>query len=164
MPNNNIMIEGARIGFRNFSGLAGTYNPAGARNFCIFLEEDLAIKLTEDGWNVKMLPAREEGDLPQAYLQVTVSFANIPPKIVMITRGGKTTLTENMLEKLDVAAFSNVDLIVSPYNWTVNKKSGIKAYLKTLFVTLLEDDLEAKYADLAERPDSAYNAPAEDNV
>ena len=163
MANNNIMIEGARIGFRNFSGLAGMYNAKGQRNFCIFLESDLAAKLSEDGWNVKVLPAREEGDLPQAYLQVSVRFDNIPPKIVMITRGGKTPLNENMVDKLDVAALSNVDLIISPYEWTVNGKKGIKAYLKTLFVTLAEDDLEAKYADLAERPDSAYNAPTEDS-
>ena len=125
------------------------------------MESDLAAKLSEDGWNVKVLPAREEGDLPQAYLQVTVRFDPVPPKIVMITRGGKTPLNENMVDKLDVAALSNVDLIISPYEWSVNGKKGVKAYLKTLFVTLAEDDLEAKYADLAERPDSAFNAPIE---
>ena len=163
MPNNNnIMVENARIGFRNFSGLAGMFNPAGSRNFVIFLDEELAMRLTSDGWNVKMLPAREPDDLPQPYLQVAVSFANVPPKIVLISRGGKTPLNENSIDKLDVAAFSNVDLIINPYSWEVNGKTGVKAYLKTMFVTLAEDPLEAKYADVV---DSAYNAPpTEDNA
>jgi hypothetical protein len=160
MASKNIIIEGARIGFRNFSGAAGRFNAAGVRNFCVFLENDLAKVLEEDGWNVRWLPQREEDDAPQAYMQVAVNFDHVPPKIVQITRGGKTQLTEQSISQLDVAQFSKVDLSINPYAWEVNGKSGVKAYLKALYVTLAEDELEAKYADYADRPDSAYNAPA----
>jgi hypothetical protein len=34
---------------------------------------------------------------------------------------------------------------VRPYAWDVNGKTGVKAYLKTLFVTIDEDALELKY-------------------
>ncbi len=62
MPNvtSNISIEHARIGFRNFSGDAGKFNPAGKRNFCVFLEHDLGLTLQEDGWNVRWLQPRDE--------------------------------------------------------------------------------------------------------
>ena len=41
-----LSIENAKIGFRNFSGRANTYNAEGQRNFCVFLEDDeLAEKL-----------------------------------------------------------------------------------------------------------------------
>ena len=159
MAPTNIMIENARIGFRNFGGAAGKFNAAGVRNFCVFLDDDLAKVLEGDGWNVRWLPQREEDDSPQAYMQVAVSFAHVPPTIVQITGGGKTLLNEASLNKLDTAQFSNVDLMINPYAWEVNGKAGIKAYLKSLYVTLAEDELEAKYADYPDRPDSAYNAP-----
>ena len=42
---NNIVIENARIGFRNFSGKEGQFNPAGRRNFCVFIETPLVNRL-----------------------------------------------------------------------------------------------------------------------
>ena len=152
---NNITIENARIGFRNFSGKEGKYNPAGKRNFCVFLESDLAKTLEEDGWNVRYLNPRDDDEEPQAYLQASVAFGNVPPKIILISRNGKTKIDESEVNILDWAEFSNVDLILRPYNWEVNGKSGVKAYLKAMYVTLEEDEFEAKYNDV---PDSAQNS------
>ena len=76
--NSKIRIEDARIGFKNFSGKEGKYNTAGRRNFCVFLETDLALRLEEDGWNVRWLEPRDEDDARQPYLSVDVSFKNFP--------------------------------------------------------------------------------------
>lgn len=155
MVEDNIRIEGARIGFRNFSGEEGRFNPKGRRNFCVFLEEDIAKDMEKEGWNVKWLQPREEGDEPQAYLQVKVVFGKIPPKIVLVTMRGKTRLDEDTVNILDWAEIQNVDLVIRPYNWEVNGSTGVSAYIKTMYVTLREDEFESKYYDV---PDSAASA------
>lgn len=147
MKNKNIAIENARIGFRNFSGKEGKFNPAGRRNFCVFIERELADCLTEDGWNIRWLQPREPGDEKQAYLQVTVSFDNVPPKIILVSSGGKTVIKEDSIDPLDWAEIKEVDIIISPYNWSVNGKGGVKAYLKSLYLTIMEDEFEKKYLD-----------------
>lgn len=160
MVNKNLVIENAKIGFRNFSGKEGKFNPAGRRNFCVFLESYLATGLENDGWNIRWLEPRDEGEERQAYLQVAVSYENIPPKIVLVTSHGKTQLDENSVNILDWAEIQNVDLIIRPYNWDVNGKSGVKAYVKSMYVTLVEDEFESKYVDV---PDSAINTMSDGN-
>ncbi len=155
MIKNNIVIENGRIGFRNFSGKEGKFNPAGRRNFCVFLDSDLARILETDGWNVRWLEPRDPQEDKQAYLQVAVSYDNIPPKIVLVTSHGKTILDEESVNLLDWAEIKEVDLIIRPYNWDVNGKSGVKAYVKSMYVTIAEDEFEQKYRNL---PDSASDA------
>jgi hypothetical protein len=147
---NTVLMEGVRIIFRNFAGKEGQYNREGDRNFAVLLDEKVAQEMAEDGWNVKMLQPRteEEGESPQAYLPVSVNFKGRPPRIVLITSRGRTNITEHEVEMLDWVDILNVDLIVRPYEWTVNEKSGIKAYLQSLYMTIEEDPLEAKYSEL----------------
>lgn len=143
-----VIVEDARIIFRNFEGKEGMYNRKGDRNFSVLLDQDVAAAMIDDGWNIKVLKAREEGDPEQPYITVAVNFKGRPPHVVMITSRGRTTLGEDEVEMLDWADFKTVDLILNPYEWDVNGKSGIKAYLKSLFVTIHEDALELKYSGI----------------
>lgn len=141
-----VLIEDARLIFLNFAGKETEYNRQGDRNFGVILPEDVAQQMESDGWNIKWLKAREEGDVDVPWVQVSVSFKNKPPKVVMVTSRNRTILDEDTIEMLDYADIAKVDLILNPYSWTVRDASGIKAYLKTMFVTIEEDELELKYA------------------
>ena len=150
MPQNDgtLTVEDARILFRNFAGKEGMYNREGDRNFCLLLEPDLAAEMQKDGWNIKTLRAREEGDEPQPYIQVSVSYKNRPPRIMIITSRGRTPIAEDMVEMLDWVDIKSVDMIIRPYHWNVSGKTGIKAYMQSIYITILEDALEQKYADV----------------
>lgn len=157
MIRNNIAIENAHIGFRNFSGKQTPYNAAGKRNFCVFLDLEIAKALEADGWNVRWLTPKDDQEESQPYLQAAVNYNHMPPKIVLITSTGKTILDEDSVSLLDWADIREVDLILNPYNWVVqegtkNEKRGVKAYVKAMYVTIAEDPFEAKYYEAPNRP------------
>ncbi len=144
----NLVMSDVKIVFRNFSGEEQKYNREGDRNFAVVIDDlEYAAQLKEDGWNIKYFKPRDEEDIPNAYLPVAVSYKNIPPTIKLITRRGHTVLDPNTVGTLDWADIKMVDLTISPSYWEVNGNTGIKAYVKTMYVAVVEDEFAAKWAD-----------------
>ena len=141
----NIVIENARLIFKNFAGEESKFNRKGNRNFCVVLDGETADDLRDMGWNIKALKPRDDEDEPTYYLQVTVAFGNFPPKVIMIAGKTKTLLNEDTIDTLDDAEIKNVDIVIRPYVWEMGGNSGIKAYLKTMYVTIEQDVFAGKY-------------------
>lgn len=146
-PLKNFQVEDAKIIFRNFSGRPDKYNAQGGkRTFGVVLDAQVAEEMYEAGWNVKLPDPEEEEDAGRdPFIKVEAKFEKRPPRVTMITSTGKTTLTEDTIGILDAVDFRTVDLIANASYWEVNGKGGVKAYLKTMFVTIEEDALERKY-------------------
>lgn len=144
------IMEDIEIMWPNFSGEERPFNRSGERNFCIRLDQEAASNLAAAGYNVKTRDPQEEGDDETIYLQIKLKFKFKPPKVYMITSTGKTLLDEGLVGVLDSVVFKTVDIIFRPVPWNIEAtgKSGIAAYLQTMFVTIDEDPLELKYAVL----------------
>ena len=141
---NDIVLQHVRIGQRNFAGEEKKFNPKGRRNFRVYLDDgDLINNLMAEGWNVRSYTRIDDEII--YYLDVTLNFDNRPPKIVVRSSAGDQILTEESVKMLDTADLLNVDVVIHPYSWEVNGKSGIKAYLKTMYATLDEDPLDLIY-------------------
>lgn len=148
----NVMLEGVRLVFRNFAGKEDMYNAAGTRQFSVVLPPDVAADMARDGWNVKYPKPRQGSDPDEdprdPTIQVTVSNRLFEPQVTMIAGGRRTNLDFNSLDILDWADITNVDLVINPSVWSVGDKGGVKAYLQKMFVTIEEDALDRKYADI----------------
>ena len=144
-----VSIENARIGFRNFEGREGMYNKQGDRSFAVFLDMETADKLHKEGWNVKYpkevdsVDPEENGREP--HIQVSVGFEFYPANVFMISNDNLTRLSEDEVNMLDWAEIQNVDLVLRPYEWTMNGKSGVKAYLKSGYFTIVTEVFAEKY-------------------
>ena len=129
-----VIIRNARIFKSNFSGKEiPPYNPEGRRNFCVFIDDlDVAEKMEEDGWNIRWLQPRNEGDEKKAFISIAVNFSFRPPRIILITNKGETKLDEETVGMLDWAEKEQVDLAINPRYWDDNGRQRIKAFLRTL--------------------------------
>lgn len=158
MPENQsypITIENAQLILKNFEGRATQYNQDGNRNFGVILTPEQAEQAEADGWRVRYLKPREEGLDPTPWIKCSLAWrkrngerVRVAPRIVMITGRGKSSIDENTVKILDWADIEKVDITMRPYT---NMEGLANGYLKTLYVTVREDEFERKYYDL---PDS----------
>lgn len=153
-----LLLENRRILFRNFSGEPSKFNPNGDRTFNVVISREEADALSAIGWNPKALPLREDDIEPTITLPVRVYYGKSSPTAVLITHRGKTQLDESMISILDWAEPKQIDLILRPNRWDVQGKTGIKAYLKSIYFTMLESELDLKYADVPDAPETAAGA------
>lgn len=155
---NNIIINGAKIFFKNFAGKESQYNAEGNRNFCVKIDNDLAEKLEADGWKVKYTKPRDEEDIPEPYLQINVSYRRKAPKIVCIEGNRRQEFDESRVDMLDWMDLSNTDLRINGSHWEFAGKTGIKGYLDAMYITLEEDELDKKYSYLNDAPPTEEEA------
>lgn len=144
----NIKIENARIVFRNLSGKPDKFNPQGGkRSFSVVIDDpEFANELKREGWNIKQFNPSPDSDEELAhFISVKVSYNNIPPHIYLCTSKNKTLLNEDTVGQLDYAEISNVDIVITPYQYEMSGRSGISAYVKTMYVTVVEDEFASKY-------------------
>lgn len=150
-----IVLEGAHIKFKNFTGEQRQYNPAGQRNFVLLLPDELAQQLAAEGWNVKWKPGRHPEDPDEPQLTVKVKYKEpgdergLDPIVYLIQGRRKLALDGRTVGILDRLAPLNIDLIVRPYVWDINGNVGITAYLDEIYYTAVEG-LSSKYADYEE--------------
>ena len=162
-----VMIRNARIFKSNFSGKEiPPYNPAGRRNFCVFIDDLKAAEdMERDGWNIRWLEPRNEGDERKAFVTIAVNFNNRPPKIILVTSRGETRLSEEEVGMLDWAEKEQIDLTINPRYWDDNGKQRVKAYLRTMIVKIYEDDLEREIDQrYSNAPAGAMDAVTEDAI
>ena len=155
----DLIIENANILFRNFAGEPSQFNPNGRRTFTLVLDDDeIAEKLSNDGWNVKIRTPKEGQDFePYKFLNCELKFiADAPnvrrdPEVYLVSYDAdrtmhKTRLTAETVGMLDSADISNIDIDLTPYHWNANGNSGVKAYVRTMYVTIKSDVFADKYA------------------
>jgi hypothetical protein len=143
-----IMIEDAQLIFRNFAGREQAFNSEGDRNFSVVLYPALAEELKALGWRVKQLKAREEGEEGDYHLKVKVNYSKgRPPRVVLITSKNRTELGADEVGIIDTADIKIADVVINPW-WSDMAGGGYSGFLKTLFVTVNEDEIEMKYADM----------------
>ena len=136
-PRGILQIDDARIVYRNFSGAGSKFNREGDRNFAVVIpDQEQADALLAEGWNVKIRPPREEGDIPFMYLPVKIKFNDRGPGCYLISGSHRRTLGEDTVDILDDIDISSVDMDIRPYDWEMaDGKSGRAAYLQSICVT-----------------------------
>lgn len=147
-PRGILQIDEARLIFRNFAGAADKYNRQGDRNFAIVIpDKELADKMIEEGWNVRIRDPRDDQEEPFMYLPVKIKFNDRGPSVYLTTNGVTNPLDEESVEALDNIDILSADLDIRPYDWEVNGKHGRTAYLQSIHVTQNVDRFASRFAE-----------------
>lgn len=140
-------VKLGRGSFRNFSGEKRQYNNNGKRTFVAFLDEETGRALQERGWYLRWREPRDEMEGPEAWITPEVRFDKYRPKITLISGGVRTDLDESNIALLDTAEIKRCDVKLSPFSWNFNGQDGIKGFVRTMYVTLQDDDFGGMYAN-----------------
>lgn len=153
-PKGMLLIDNARIIFRNFAGARTKFNNEGNRNFALVIDDkESADMLIKEGWNVKIKPPRDEDDTPLMFLPVKIHVNDRGPNFYLTSGDKRVELIpsnnpdEDMVANLDNIDILNVDLDIRPFDWEVNGKTGRTAYLHSIHVTQDVDRFRSRFED-----------------
>lgn len=150
-----VNIKDTQFIFRtNFRGMKTDYNANGNKEFNIVLPEDLGLEMEKDGWNVKHLLPKEEGDSEILHLPVRVNFNSAyPPRVWLINAdtGKRVMLDDETIGQLDFLSreeIRKVNISLNPRQWENHQGlTRIKAYCNSMQVYFLPDPFEAEYEE-----------------
>lgn len=149
---NQPMVEGAVLIWRNFSGAEKQFNEKGNRNVTLVLSEEMYNELGDEGYNVKAKPIRDNPNEMFYYLELKVKYSEgtRDPKLLLITSGGRTLLDGDTVGTLDFSRILQADIIINPFNYDINGRKGVAAYLEQGYFTIEENDFDRKYAGVGD--------------
>ena len=141
-PNGYLEINDARIIWKNFSGRGDRFNREGDRNFHLVIPDQETCEMLQrdtneygDSWNVKIKPAREEGEAPFMHMMVKVKFNGRGPNVYLVSGSKQVALNEDTISCLDDIDILSVDLDIRPYDDKLpNGNSFRTAYLSAMRV------------------------------
>lgn len=146
MAKKYLEIYDTSITSKNFSGRPNDYGNTD-RSFCVVIpNEELAVQLKEDGWNIKV-KRDQDGNTKYYYLPVKCNLnCKYPPQIFVSVDGGQTygpALTEKNLNNLDKQSvyIDSADVRISPRIWD----RGIKAYIQEMYLRVSLDTFTARH-------------------
>lgn len=159
-PYTNVVVKNACIMFTNFAGEKDRFN-MGKPQFNLVLTEEAARDLQADGWNVRTMPAREEGESPTYMTNINVAFSddgrrNPTIKLYSSLDGKRVCrrLSAETIGILDDIRLERINLRIGSFNYDGDKYT-MKGYLHELQAvqkaeqTSFDDD----YADYQDNDD-----------
>lgn len=159
-PYTNVIVKNACIMFTNFAGEKDRFN-MGKPQFNLVLTEEAARDLQADGWNVRIMPAREEGESPTYMTNINVAFSddgrrNPTIKLYSSLDGKRVCrrLSAETIGILDDIRLERINLRIGSFNYDGDKYT-MKGYLHELQAvqkaeqTSFDDD----YADYQDNDD-----------
>jgi len=162
IANGDLQVEHAELAFRNFSGRGTKANPVGGkRTFCLMLNEEMADRLWNDNWNVKVKEIKDQYqedettltvnwedynrqyrnifDHAMIYTEIIVSENGNPPADIYKAseyNGEKTVakIPADHWKELDTSMMNEITVTIHPWmhGRNLQKPDAKKGYLRTL--------------------------------
>jgi hypothetical protein len=155
---NDINLEGGQIAYSNFSGRPTQFNPDGGQRTVTFvIPEENAQSLMDAGWKIRQ-QTFEDGTY-RYLLEAKFTFRTRngqlrDPKIFIVRDGNKLVhVTEDTVDTLDHAEIVSVDAVLGAVYWEWGGKSGITAYINSMYLTIKENAIDEKYRRMLESMD-----------
>lgn len=150
---------------RNFGGeekkdrvTGRTVNSPGYRNFLLFVTEDIAESLKDQGCEVKYTKTQDPNDIALPYVSIVVSYFLKPVEAYLISNGNPTALDADHIRALNSVDLKNMCIEVEFGKEKVHN-NGVKyipIYAQKIFAEVVPNYFDEKYAYL--------NHPAEDGT